>query len=309
MTAQPGDDVVQAWHDHRPYLVDLAFRMLGDIGGAEDVVQDAFSRLLRARPGEIEDARGWLIVVTSRLCLDQIRSARSRRERPHDAGDIELVPGAIRDPSGEGSAAQVDPADRVTLDDNVRLALLVMLQRLGPAERVVFVLHDIFQVPFDVIAQTVGRPAATCRQLARRARQKLESNGGRVDVTAAEHRQVTDRFIAACASGDLDGLLQVLAPDAWGDFDAGQAGPRVPGVVRGAVRVARHLLHYWGAGSTLVSHPVGGQPALLGFTGRQLTGVLVFTMRGSVIQAVHVIADPRKLGFLISQLSRPTEPG
>jgi RNA polymerase sigma-70 factor, ECF subfamily len=307
MTRQPGDDVIRAWHDHRPYLVDLAFRMLGDIGAAEDVVQDAFSRLLRARPGEIEDARGWLIVVTSRLCLDQIRSARSRRERPHDAGDID-VPGAVRDVSGPGSAAPVDPADRVTLDDNVRLALLVMLQRLGPAERVVFVLHDIFQVPFDSIAQTVGRPAATCRQLARRARQKIERHGGRVDVSAAEHRQVTDRFIAACASGDLDGLLRVLAPDAWGDFDAGPAGPRVPGVVRGAVQVARHLLHFWGPGNTLVSHPVGGQPALLGFTGRQLTGVLVFTMRGDVIQAVHVIADPRTLGFLRSQLGRPTEP-
>jgi RNA polymerase sigma-70 factor (ECF subfamily) len=305
MTGQPGDDVVQAWNDHRPYLVDLAFRMLGDIGAAEDVVQDAFTRLLRTRPGEIEDARGWLIVVTSRLCLDQIRSAHSRRERPYDGGEIEFVPGAagVQVAGGHGSAALADPADRVTLDDNVSLALLVMLQRLGPAERVVFVLHDVFQVPFDAIAQTVGRSAATCRQLASRARRKIESGVAvREDVTSAEHRQVTERFIAACANGDLNGLLQVLAPDAWGDFDAGPGGPRVPGVVRGAVRVARHLLHYWGPGSTLVSHPVGGQPALLGFADRRLTGVLVLTMRGDVIQAVHVIADPNKLSFLSSQL-------
>jgi len=235
--------VIQAWNAHRPYLVDLAFRMLGDIGAA----------------------------------------------------------------------------DRVTLDDSVRLALLVMLQRLSPAERVVFVLHDIFGVPFESIAQTVGRPAATCRQLARRARQKIEDSQGGVsfDVGVAEHRQVTEKFIAACAGGDLNGLLEVLAPDAWGDFDAGPGDPRAIGVSHGAVRVARRLLYFWGPPATLVTHPVAGQPALLGFIGRELSGVLVFTMRGSevphvgrphesrpsLIQAVHVIGDPRKLRFLSSQLT------
>ena len=306
MTDERHDEqVIQAWNEHRPYLVDLAFRMLGDIGAAEDVVQDAFSRLLRARPGEIEDERGWLIVVTSRLCLDQIRSARSRRERPHDASEIEFV-AADQPPVGlKAPSDPADPADRVTLDDSVRLALLVMLQRLSPAERVVFVLHDIFSVPFESIAQTVGRSAASCRQLARRARQKIEDSRGGVsfDVGVAEHRQVTEKFIAACARGDLDGLLEVLAPDAWGDFDAGPDDPRAIAVVRGAVRVARRLLYFWGPPATLVTHPVAGQPALLGFTGRELSGVLVFTMRGDLIQAVHVIGDPRKLGFLSSQLA------
>ena len=302
MTDERHDEqVIQAWNEHRPYLVDLAFRMLGDIGAAEDVVQDAFSRLLRARPGEIEDERGWLIVVTSRLCLDQIRSARSRRERPHDASEIEFV-AAGQPPAGPGAPA--DPADRVTLDDSVRLALLVMLQRLSPAERVVFVLHDIFSVPFESIAQTVGRPAATCRQLARRARQKIENGqgGASADIGVAEHRQVTEKFIAACASGDLDSLLEVLAPDAWGDFDAGPGDPRTFGVIRGAARVARNLLRYWGPGATLVSHPVAGQPALLGFAGRELAGVLVLTMRGDKVQAVHVIGDPRQLRLVSAQL-------
>jgi RNA polymerase sigma-70 factor (ECF subfamily) len=297
-----GERVVQAWREHRPYLVDLAFRMLGDIGAAEDVVQDAFSRLVKTMPGEIEDERGWLIVVTSRLCLDQIRSARSRRERPHDSSEIEFVP-----PPAEpvaAASATADPADRVTLDDNVRLALLVMLQRLSPAERVVFVLHDIFQVPFGTIAETVGRPTATCRQLARRARQKIvDSQGARFDVRAAEHRLVTEKFIAACAGGDLDGLLAVLAPDAWGDVDLGPGDPRARGVVHGAELVARNLLRFWGPRATLVSHPVGGDPALLGFVDRSLAGVLVFTMRGELIQAVHVIGDPRKLSFLSSQLA------
>jgi RNA polymerase sigma-70 factor, ECF subfamily len=299
---QDEEQVIRAWHEHRPYLVDLAFRMLGDIGTAEDVVQDAFARLLRARPGEIEDDRGWLIVVTSRLCLDQIRSARSRRERPHDAGEIEFVPGS-QPPVGLQPAT--DPADRITLDDDVQLALLVVLQRLSPAERVAFVLHDIFGVPFDYVAQTIGRPAATCRQLARRARQKIEDGqgGATFDVGVAEHRQVTEKFIAACATGDLNGLLEVLARDAWGDFDAGPDDPRGIGVIRGTIRVARHLLHYWGPGTTLVTHPVAGQPALLGFTGRQLSGVLVFTMVGGKIQAVHVIGDPRKLSALGSQFA------
>jgi len=303
MTGEQHDEaVIQAWNDHRPYLVDLAFRMLGDIGAAEDVVQDAFWRLLRARPGEIEDERGWLIVVTSRLCLDQIRSARSRRERPHDAGEIEFVPD--RDVAAADRKVAADPADRVTLDDDVRLALLVVLQRLSPAERVVFVLHDIFGVPFESVAQTVGRPTATCRQLAHRARQKIsDSQGGaRFDVGAAEHREVTEKFIAACAGGDLDGLLEVLAPDAWGDFDAGPGDPRTFGVIRGAARVARNLLHYWGPRATLVSHPVAGQPALLGFAGRELAGILVLTVRGDKVQSVHVIGDPRQLRLVSAQL-------
>jgi len=293
-----GAKIVQAYRDHRPYLIDFAFRMLGDIGAAEDAVQDAFTRLLAADVGEIEDERGWLIVVTSRLCLDRIRSAHARRERPHDAAGIEFVA-----PPAAGALA--NPADRVTLDDSVSLALLVMLQRLSPAERVVFVLHDIFGTPFPVVAQTVGRTAPACRQLARRARQKIAEGqpGTRADVASAEHRLVTERFIAACANGDLDGLLAVLAPDAWGDIDHGPDGP-VREVVHGAARIAANLLRFWGP-ATLVSQPLAGQPALLGFRDRDLAGVLVLGMRGELIESVHVIADPRKLAALGFQLSGP----
>jgi RNA polymerase sigma-70 factor, ECF subfamily len=202
------------------------------------------------------------------------------------------------------AAAGPDPADRVTLDDNVRLALLVVLQRLTAAERVVFVLHDIFGVPFDTVATTVGRPTATCRQLARRARQKISGSQGstRYEIATAEHRLVTEKFIAACATGDFDGLLAVLAPDAWGEVDLGPGGP-VRGVVHGADQVAANLLHFWGPRATLVSHPVGGDPALLAFIDRVLAGVLVFSMRGEKIQGVHVIGDPHQLSFLRSQLA------
>ncbi len=156
------------------------------------------------------------------------------------------------------------------------------------------------------VAETVGRTAQACRQLASRARQKLAAGGGgaRLDVTSAEHRLVTDKFIAASANGDLDGLLEVLAPDAWGDIDYGPAAARPQVVVTGAGRVARHLLHYWGPAATLVSPPVGGQPALLGFLGGELAGVLVFDVRGETIQSVHAIADPAKLSFLSTQLAR-----
>ena len=291
-----GAKIVQAFREHRPYLVDLAFRMLGDIGAAEDAVQDAFSRLLATDIGKIEDERGWLIVVTSRLCLDRIRSARARRERPHDAAEIEFVAPPAQD-------RLANPADRVTLDDSVSLALLVLLQRLSPAERVVFVLHDVFGTPFRTVAETVGRAVPACRQLARRARQKIAAgqSGVRFDVAAAEHRAVTEKFIAACASGDLAGLLAVLAPDAWGDIDLGPDGPPRD-VVRGAAQIARNLLKFWGP-ATLVSQPVAGQPALLGFRDHDLAGVLVLGMRGELIESVHVIADPRQLATLGLQLS------
>jgi RNA polymerase sigma-70 factor, ECF subfamily len=299
--------ITKAYREHRPYLVDLAFRMLGDIGEAEDTVQDAFARLLKADVGEIEDERGWLIVVTSRLCLDRIKSARSRRESTSDPSGLELT--GAGGSGGLGAAASsglADPADRVTLDDSVSLALLVVLQRLTPAERVVFVLHDMFQLPFPAIAQTVGRTQAACRQLAKRARDKIAAAqiqpGARFDVSAAEHRAVTDRFIAACAGGDLDGLLAVLAPDAWGEVDRGPGVPAIP-VTRGAAEVAGNLLRFWGPPAVLVSQPVGAQPALLAFVDGQLSAVLVLVMRGDLVEALQVIADPRKLSLLRRELA------
>jgi RNA polymerase sigma-70 factor, ECF subfamily len=291
--------IAGAYLEHRPYLIDMAFRMLGDIGAAEDAVQDAYTRLLAAGASEIADARGWLIVVTSRLCLDRIKSARSRRESARDAIQIEFTGPPVPPPLA-------DPADRVTFDDSVSLALLVVLQQLTPAERVAFILHDIFQMPFGAVVQATGRAAPACRQLAVRARQKIAaSEGARFEVASAEHRLVTEKFIGACAAGDLSGLLAVLAPDAWGDVDYGPGAARPHVVVNGAERVARHLLHYWGPGATLVSHPAGRQPAVLGFRGRELAVVLVFTVHGEAIQTVHAIADPTKLGFLRLQLAAP----
>jgi RNA polymerase sigma-70 factor (ECF subfamily) len=286
------EQVTGAWQEHRSYLVDLAFRMLGDIGDAEDMVQEAFSRLSRDRIDQIDDLRGWLIVVTGRLCLDQIRSARSRRERTHDFGPTDT---GVLDPE----PAAVDPADRITLDDSVRLALLVVLERFSPSERVVFVLHDIFGMPFDTVSETVGRTPATCRQIARRARQKIEAAEGsnRFDVTSSESRMVTERFIAACAGGDLEGLLEVLDPGVSGDADI------FPRVAVGAQSVARNVLFYWGRKATLVSQSFDGHPALLAFIDRRLEGVLALTVGGERVTKIHLIMDPAKLEFLRSQIT------
>lgn len=272
-----------AWEAHRPYLVNLAFRMLGDIGEAEDAVQDAFTRLMAADVEEIADVRGWLTVVTSRLCLDQIRSARRRLAAPLDFGALESTL------AGSG-AAFADPADRVTLDDNVRRALTVVLDRLTPAERVAFVLHDVFQLPFETIAETVGRTPQACRQLARRARLKIDDAVGQ-DAEAAldtQHRLVTERFIEASTTGDLAGLLEVLDPDVSGEVDL------LPNLVTtGADIVATNILRFWGRTTRMVALSNGPHPVILGFLNRQLRAVIQLDVGESGrISEIHVTAAP-----------------
>jgi RNA polymerase sigma-70 factor (ECF subfamily) len=291
----------EAWLSHRTYLIGLAFGMLGDIGGAEDAVQEAFSRLASTEFDRIEDERGWLTVVTSRICLDQIRSARARHEQVREEAVIESAG------SGSLQAPAVDPADRVTLDDQVRLALLVVLQRLTPAQRVVFVLHDIFQMPFDTISDTIGRPAPTCRQLARRAREKIEQEHphGRAAVGPAEHRLVAQEFVDACASGDLDDLIRTLDPDVTGVIDLGPSDPRTGRVFRGAQGVAANVLRYVSP-ATLVVSPIGDHTIVLGFMGRELWAVFTMTVVSGLIIELDGLADPEKIGFLSAQLSAAT---
>jgi RNA polymerase sigma factor (sigma-70 family) len=202
-TADPtppgGDDpIVDAlWKAHRRRMLDIAFRILLDLGDAEDVVQEAFSRLARTDVAAIDDPEAWLVVVTSRLCVDRLRTRRRHptdRLEAADAGGDPFNPGAV------------DPADQVTLVDNVTLAMHALLERLSPAERTSFVLHDVFQYPFEEVATIVGRSPAACRQLASRARRDLraESAVGRFPVDSALQQQVSERFIEASAGGDLE---------------------------------------------------------------------------------------------------------
>jgi RNA polymerase sigma-70 factor, ECF subfamily len=277
------DQIAEAWRRHRPYLVNLAYQMLGDIGDAEDVAQEAFLRLARADFDAIDDIRAWLTVVTGRLCLDQVRSARARYERP---GDIDPEVGALN------QSRRLDPADRVTLDDEVRTALLEVLRRLSPAERVSFVLHDVFAVPFDEIAETVGRPVGTCRQLARRARAKFavaQPKPG--DVPVAEQQLVTEKFITACSNGDLQALAAVLDPTVWGVGTLLTDPPLPPQINHGPHDVAVNLLRYLGPGVTVVSGPAG-QPVLLAFAERRLFAVIVLTIGENLVTKIEATADP-----------------
>jgi RNA polymerase sigma-70 factor (ECF subfamily) len=267
--------VEAAWRNHRAYLVNLAYQMLGDVGEAEDVAQEAFLRL--SRTSQVDDVRAWLTVVAGRLCLDQMRSARARHEQPDESGALDVAP-----------SREVDPADRVTLDDEVRTALLEVLRRLNPGERVAFVLHDVFQMPFEEIAETVGRPVGTCRQLARRARSKFAAASPRLaDVTDVEHRIVTEKFITACANGDLEALTAVLDPSVWGVATFVGGGPQQ--VNHGRDTVAPNLLRFLGHGATLVAGPAG---EVLGFADRRLAVVLMLTMRDDRIIKIEATVDP-----------------
>ncbi|BDD98369.1 putative alternative RNA polymerase SigI [Mycolicibacterium fortuitum subsp. fortuitum] len=252
--------------------------MLGDIGEAEDVAQEAFLRLARADQDHLEDVRAWLTVVAGRLSLDVLRSARARLERPDGAAALDTA-----------AATGTDPADRVTLDDQVGSALLAVLTRLSPGERVAFVLHDIFKVPFEEIAHTVGRPVGTCRQLARRARTKVAGAApAAVGVDAAEHRQVTDAFITACANGDLAALASVLDPSVWG-VGTVLTDPALRQVNHGRHDVATNLLRYLGPGATVVS---AAEPVLLAYDRRRLFAVVVLTIRDGLVLKIEATADP-----------------
>ena len=277
------DRINEVWRQHRPYLVNLAYQMLGDVGDAEDVAQEAFLRLSRADVDGIEDVRAWLTVVAGRLCLDQVRSARARYERPADIGS---------EVAALNQSRRLDPADQVTLDDEIRTALLEVLRRLSPAERVSFVLHDVFGVPFDAIAETVGRPIGTCRQLARRARAKFAMAQPKpAEVSVAEHQVVTDKFITACANGDVDALAAVLDPTVWGVGTVLVDPAPPPQINHGPHDVAANLMRYLGPGVTVVSGPAG-QPVLLAFAERRLFAVVVLTVRDDLVTKIEATADP-----------------
>jgi RNA polymerase sigma-70 factor, ECF subfamily len=297
----PPESIEMIWREQRPYLLGVAFRMLGNIGDAEDVVQDAFARLLRFDIADIEDIRGWLVVVVSRLCLDHLGSARVRRESQQPNHTIAGLPGA-RAP---------DPADRVTLDDSIRVALLVVLQELSPAERTAFVLHDVFQFPFGTVAEIVGRSPAACRQLALRARRHIENSSDgdtRFRVEPAAERSIAEEFVVACGSGDVSRLMALLDPDVVGHADLGAGvGSRRP--VKGRQLVGANLLRFFGGPAVvLVTQPINGRPGALAFRDRKLVAILAFKTQSGLIHDVHAIGEPRLLASVAQQFAAPSRP-
>jgi RNA polymerase sigma-70 factor (ECF subfamily) len=278
--------VERAWREDRPYILGIATRMLGERAAAEDVVQEAFGRLALAVPGSIGDVRGWLAVVVRRLCLNRLTSAYQRRETAVEWPDDRT-----------GGVAAADPADRITLDDQVRLALAIVLDRLSPAERTAFLLHDVFGFSFDSIGEFVGRTPAACRQLASRARRSIRDDAphGEPSATAAnddEQSLVAERFIAACAGGDLRALMDVLDPDVAGVATLLGRGPIVEAV--GAGDVAARLLLLFGphTDSVLVPIPLDGAQGLVAFRWGRVVALIALDVVDGRVHHIHSHVHP-----------------
>lgn len=270
----------------RPRLLRLAYSQLGDLGEAEDVVQEAWVRLERAGPETIEDLDAWLTTTVARLALDVLRSARVRR--------VSYVGPWLPEPVFTAG----DPADRVTLDESVSYALLAVLEQLSPAERTAFVLHDVFDVPFPEVAEIVGRSPDSVRQLASRARRHVARERPRRPVSADEHRRAVEAFERASAEGDLEALLEILDPDATFVSDGGGQVIAARKPLRGALRIARAWLgirrRYPTERATLVE--VNGLAGLL-LEGPdcESRSLLAFAVDGGRIVRLDVLRNPAKL--------------
>lgn len=282
----------------RRHLMSLAFRMLGTVAEAEDAVQETYVRWYRMSDAEreaIDVPRAWLTRAASRVCLNVLASARMRRERYIGPWLPEPVPSSV---FAEPSQAAIDPVDRVTLDESVSTALLVVLEAMTPAERVAFVLHDVFAMPFDEIATIVGRNAAACRQLATSARRRVQKSTSR-QVPRAEHDQVVHAFSAAARNGDLAGLIAVLDPDVVLHSDGGGIVTAARNPVFGADKVARFL---FGALTKNPDAEVLDQQTSdgLGFAlweeGR-IIGVVTLEVINGLIANVRMVLNPNKLSM------------
>ena len=275
----------------RPRLVQVAYAILGTIGEAEDVVAEVWPRLARADAVDpVRDVEAWGVVAVGRAALDAYRSARRRRE-------VYVGPW-LPEPMVSVADVPVDPADRVTLDDTVGFALLVVLEALSPAERTAWVLHDLFGMTFEEVATVVGRTPVAVRQLASRARAHLASRAVRFSVDPSEHRHAVERFLAAAAGGELNPLIAVLDPDVVLTSDGGGVVSAARRPVVGADRVARFLLGIAGrvASDARVSMvEVNGYPGVGIVTGDRLTDVISLSVVDGRVTRVDIVRAPAKL--------------
>jgi RNA polymerase sigma factor (sigma-70 family) len=279
----------ERFEEARPHLRAVAYRMLGSLSEAEDAVQEAWLRLSRSDTSGVENLKGWLTTVVAHVCLDMLRSRKSRREEPLDAG-VAAEPIAT-------SSHGADPEREAVLADSVGLALLVVLDTLTPAERLAFVLHDMFAVPFEEIGSIVGRSPTAARQLASRARRRVQGAGRAPDVDLAGQRQVVDAFLAALRGGDFEGLLAVLDPDVLVRTDAAAAGAEA-GEVRGASTWARGAIAAARGARFARVALVNGAVGLVVAPGGRLFRVLTFRIANGRIVEAEVIGDPERLKAL-----------
>lgn len=277
----------------RRRLFAIAYRLLGMVAEAEDAVQETLLRWAQAEPGAVENPRGWLTAVLTRRCMDLLRSARARREAYVGTWLPEPLV-ETPDPAAE------DPAERVALDESVSMAMLVVLETLSPAERAVFVLHDVFGMDFEEVAAAVGRTPAACRQLASRARRRVEARRPRFDPDPAEQRRLVTAFLEASASGDLEVLLPLLDPSVVFRADGGGRVRAAPQPVAGAERVARVLLASlrWYPEATARSVALNGGLGALVMAGGQVIAAIGVTTAEGRITEIDVVANPDKLSRL-----------
>jgi RNA polymerase sigma factor (sigma-70 family) len=275
------------FEEHRPHLRAAAYRMLGSVSEADDAVQEAWLRLSRSDVGAIENLGGWLTTVVARVCLNELRSRR--REEPLGVH--------IPDPI-VSREDRVDPEHEALLADSVGLALLVVLETLGPAERLAFVLHDMFGVPFDEIAPIVDRSPAAARQLASRARRRVRGAPTEPDASLPAQREVVDAFFAAARDGDFDALVAVLDPEVVLRSDGGDARPGTTVEVHGAHAVASRAMMFAKLAPYVRPALINGAAGVVVTPRGRPFSVMGFTVAGGRVVAIDALADPERLAQL-----------
>ncbi|MFI5805264.1 sigma-70 family RNA polymerase sigma factor [Streptomyces sp. NPDC051561] len=284
------DFLADRFEGHRPRLTAVAHRMLGSSAEAEDAVQEAWLRLARSDSGDIDNLGGWLTTVVGRVCLDLLRSRKSRREEPLEYRLPDPVIGEERG---------VDPEQEVMLADSVGLALLVVLESLSPAERLAFVLHDLFGLPFEQIAPLVDRTPASAKKLASRARLRIRGAAPAPDPDPADQRRVVEAFLSAARSGDFESLLAVLDPEVVLRADAGALNGGMK-VIRGITAVAAQAATFRRMATSATTRPVSvnGLAGLLNTVDGQLISVMGFTVTQGRIATIDILSDPTRLASL-----------
>lgn len=281
--------LAERFEENRSHLRAVAYRMLGSVSEADDAVQEAWLRLSRSGVSGVENLGGWLTTVVGRVCLDQLRMRKARREDPLDFHVPEPVVSRLD---------TVDPEQEALLADSVGLALLVVLETLAPAERLAFVLHDMFAMPFDEIAPIVDRTPAAARQLASRARRRVQGSAPAPDTDLARQREVVDAFLAASRGGDFEALLAVLDPDVVLRADAGDAPEGVSKLVRGARAVVEQALTFSRFAAFARPALVNGAPGLVTARGGRPFSVMGFTLAHGKIVEINILADLARLSRL-----------
>jgi len=289
VTADDNERLSEQFEVHRGHLRAVAYRMLGSVSEADDAVQEAWLRLNRSDTSDVENLGGWLTVVVARICLDVLRSRRARREYPLDARVSKPI---------ESHQQGIDPEQETLLADSVGLALLVVLDALAPAERLAFVLHDMFAVPFDQIAPIVGRSPTTARQLASRARRRVHGVTVVPSFELSRQRQVVDAFLAAARGGDFNALLALLDPDVIARADLAAAPADTANEVRGARAVAKQALIFSRRARFAQPALMNGTVGIIVAPHGRLFAVVAFTFKHEKIVAIDVLADPARLSQL-----------